>query len=93
MQLAQTVLADIRDMGVDGWAYWQAVEDEAGNNNYGFIHANFSGNEEYWITKQYYAMANFSKFIRPGSIVLKTSDQNTLATYNPEIGTDFCGGR
>lgn len=86
MQLAQTVLADIRDMGVDGWAYWQAVEDEAGNNNYGFIHANFSGNEEYWITKQYYAMANFSKFIRPGSIVLKTADQNTLATYNPKSG-------
>lgn len=84
MQLAQGIVSDIRDMGVDGWVYWQAVEDEAGNNNYGFIHANFVGSENYWVTKQYYVMANFSKFIRPGAIIIGTNDSNTLAAFNPK---------
>jgi O-glycosyl hydrolase len=86
MQLAERIIGDLTSIRPDGWVYWQAVEDEAGDNNYGFIHANFTGSESYWVTKQYYAMANFSRFIRPGSIIVQVNDNKSLAAVNPETG-------
>lgn len=83
IQLANQIRTDVRDMQVDGWVYWQAVEDEAGNNNYGFIHANFAGTEDYWVTKQYYGMANYSKFIRPGAKIIDIGSSESLAAYDP----------
>lgn len=81
-ELAERIMLDLSIMQPSAWIYWQAVEDEGANNNWGFIHADFGGSEQYDITKQYYGMAHFSKFIRPGSLIIPTSDCRTLATYD-----------
>jgi O-glycosyl hydrolase len=59
--------------------------------NWGFIHADFE-KEEIYMTKSYWAMAHYSRFIRPGSMVLdvttpEKSDKVSLvvAYYNNEI--------
>lgn len=82
MELAQRVIFDLRLMQPSAWVYWQAVEDEGALNNWGFIHSDFKQGESYEITKQYYAMANFSKFIRPGSRIIVTDDGYSVAAYD-----------
>lgn len=81
-ELAERIMFDLRIMQPKAWIYWQAVEDESAKNNWGFIHANFEGAEGYEVTKQYYAMAQFSKFIAPGSAIAPTGDGRSLAAYN-----------
>lgn len=72
-------------MQPSAWVVWDAVEDETQdnkeNNSWGLIHADYE-KQQYWLTKQYYAMAQFSKFIRPGYQLLASSDSNTLVAYD-----------
>lgn len=82
LELARMIRDYLVELNAEAWVYWQAVEDEAGNHNHGLIHANFWGTEDYWITKQYYAFANFSKFIRKGAVILDSKDDNIVAAYN-----------
>ncbi|SFD53668.1 O-Glycosyl hydrolase [Paenibacillus catalpae] len=83
MELAERVISDLRLLQPAAWVYWQAVEDESAQNNWGFIHSDFRvGDSQYEITKQYYAMAQFSKFIRPGSRILITDDPHSVAAYD-----------
>jgi len=60
------------------------VEDESAQNNWGFIHSDFMNDESYELTKQYYAMANFSKFIRPGSSIIIPDNARSVAAYNED---------
>lgn len=84
LQLAQIIHADLVDLGAGAWVYWQAVENEQGNGNWGLIHADFeSPAQGYYLTKQYYAMANFSRFIRPGYRIIESGDRCTVAAMDP----------
>ncbi|MEC0124556.1 glycoside hydrolase family 30 protein [Paenibacillus pabuli] len=83
-ELAERIMFDLKIMQPSAWVYWQAVEDEGANNNWGFIHASFNGEEQYEMTKQYYGMAQFTKFIRPGATIIPTDDGRTLAAYDAE---------
>lgn len=82
MELAERIIFDLRMLQPAAWVYWQAVEDEGANNNWGFIHSDFSKEANYELTKQYYAMANFSRFILPKSRIIPTDDGRTVAAYN-----------
>lgn len=81
-ELADRIMFDLKIMQPSAWVYWQAVEDEGANNNWGFIHANFNGDEQYELTKQYYGMAQFTKYIRPGAVIIPTDEGRTLAAYD-----------
>jgi len=86
--LSAQIRRDLTELRPAAWVYWQAVEDESGHNNWGFIHADFTGgSEQYWLTRQYYAMAQYSSFIRPGYTVIGTSDLDTLAAHDERSGT------
>jgi hypothetical protein len=89
LQLASYITKDVRTLGAEAWVYWQAVEDEANmlptaeNSNWGLIHADFDRqNENSYLTKQYYTMANYSRFIRPGYKIIESGNSNTLAAYD-----------
>ena len=84
MELAERVIFDLRLLQPAAWVYWQAVEDEGARNNWGFIHSDFSVDGHYEMTKQYYGMAQFSKFIRPGSRILFTSSGHSVAAYDAD---------
>lgn len=82
MELANRIIQDLRILRPAAWIYWQAVEDEGANNNWGFIHADFVHEETYERTRQYYAMLNFSRFIRPGSRIIITPTDQSIAAYD-----------
>lgn len=84
-ELSTKIIQDMNLMQPTAWVVWDAVEDETQdnkeNNSWGLIHADYE-KQQYWLTKQYYAMAQFSKFIRPGYQLLASSDSNTLVAYD-----------
>lgn len=82
LTLARKIRDDVHDLQPETWVYWQAIEEEFDVNNWGFIHASFEGEETYSVTKQYYGMANYSKFIRPGSVIIGADNDNMLAALN-----------
>lgn len=84
LELAHKIRDDVHSLQAETWVYWQAVEEEFNVNNWGFIHASFDGDESYDITKQYYGMGNFSKFIRPGSVIIGADNSNILVALNKE---------
>lgn len=75
------------------WVMWQAVEDYANmtpareNSNWGLIQVDLTSadpaNEPIRKNKKYWAMANYSRFIRPGARVIGTDSTNTLAALRP----------
>lgn len=80
--LAGRIVDDLRDLQPLRWVVWQAVEDEAGHN-WGLLHADLRGNSHVWaMTKKFHAMGNFSKFIRPGAMLVKCDATNTVAAYD-----------
>lgn len=84
IQLASRISTDIYRGGVQGWTYWQAVEDNNGSG-WGLITSPFaSGAETFEVRKQYAAMRQFTSYIRPGSHILDVGGDNILAAYNAE---------
>ncbi|MFD2115384.1 S-layer homology domain-containing protein [Paenibacillus yanchengensis] len=90
LSLAWQIMTDVRWFEPEAWVLWQAVEEEHNmredkeNMNWGLIHADFD-TEEWWYTKKYYAMGQFSKFIPQGSKFFQNNDwdeQYTLTAYN-----------
>jgi len=82
LELGERIILDLSYLQPAAWVYWQAVEDEGADNNWGFIHANFKGAENFEMNKQFYAMAQYTKFIRPGAIIAPTTDERVLAAYD-----------
>ncbi|WP_304942548.1 glycoside hydrolase family 30 protein [Vallitalea guaymasensis] len=86
MWLAEKIYYDVYDIGAEAWVFWQAVEDETGavegDHSFGLIHTPFNqDNDNYILTKKYYTMAQYSKFIRPGYKIIYNGVSKTLAAY------------
>ena len=73
--MADTIRADLRDMGAEVWVRWQP--------DWGLI-AFDSEDGEPLLKKQFFALAQYTRFIRPGfEIISAGRAHNTLATYSP----------
>ncbi|MBN1310243.1 MAG: discoidin domain-containing protein [Anaerolineae bacterium] len=89
--LAARVTEDINYLKPAAWVFWQVIEDEANqvsaNKNWGLIHADMAGtSQSYVVTKKYYAMANYTRFIRPGYQIIAPGTSNTVTAYSPSAG-------
>ncbi len=83
INLANQIRSDLRNLKAEGWTYWQAVEDNNGSN-WGLLIAPFDGNNNWFnMRQQYYAMQQFSSYIRPGAQILNQTDDETIAAYDP----------
>ncbi|REE87390.1 O-glycosyl hydrolase [Paenibacillus taihuensis] len=86
LALASMIMKDMKESGASVWAVWDALESESedvgGNTSWGLIHADYA-NQTYNVTKQYYAMGNFSKYIREGYKIVGVNDANSLAAWDP----------
>ncbi len=92
LSLAHRIAEDLNTLRPSAWVYWQAVEDEgaavANPHNWGLIHAPFTGSDQsYTITKQFHAMANYSRYIRPGYQIISSGDADTVAAFSPASNT------
>ncbi|MET8543661.1 RICIN domain-containing protein [Kitasatospora sp. NPDC004799] len=82
-----------RNLEPRSWVMWQAVEDYANmtpaheNSNWGLIQVDLTSadpaHEPVRKNKKYWAMANYSRFVRPGARVIGTDSANTLAALRP----------
>ncbi|GGI45618.1 hypothetical protein GCM10008018_13060 [Paenibacillus marchantiophytorum] len=88
LALSERIMTDITWLEPKGWVLWQAIESEKNmqkdkeNMNWGLLHADFD-TQQWWYTKKYYAMQQFSKFIPQGSRFIADNNDNTLAAYDP----------
>ncbi|MGI8747982.1 MAG: glycoside hydrolase family 30 protein [Deinococcus sp.] len=91
LNLAATIQRDLTEMKTQAWVYWQAVEhlDAQGqpDHNWGLIKANFLKGETFTLTKPYAGFGQYTRFIRPGMVLLPTADPQTLAAWDAKRGT------
>ncbi|WP_327381545.1 glycoside hydrolase [Streptomyces sp. NBC_01207] len=93
LDLAERITDDLTQLEPRAWVLWQAVEDYENmtpaheNSNWGLIQTDFTpanaAKEPLRKNKKYWAMAQYSRFIRPGSRVIGTDDDHTLAAVRP----------
>lgn len=98
--LAKRIIADVNGLRPSAWVLWQAIDNHVSDEGYnghsdsGMVERS-SG---YWglavanhntdsiiLTQKYYAMGQFSRYIRPGYEIIGVSDtDNMLAAYDSE---------
>ncbi|MFZ3468769.1 RICIN domain-containing protein [Streptomyces sp. 4.24] len=93
LDLARRINDDVRELEPSAWVLWQAVEDYENmtpgreNSNWGLIQTDFTpddaATEPLRKNKKYWAMANYSRFVRPGARIVNTDDPQTLAALRP----------
>ncbi|MFJ2744881.1 RICIN domain-containing protein [Streptomyces sp. NPDC087440] len=91
--LTRRINDDIRELEPSAWVLWQAVEDYENmtpgreNSNWGLVQTDFTpdnaATEPLRKNKKYWAMANYSRFVRPGARVITTDDADTFAALRP----------
>ena len=91
LDLANRITLDLKEMQVDAWVFWQAVESEQAqinlNKNWGMLHADYEdGTERYWVTKKYYVMKQYTRAIRPGYTMLDVNDPDAVAFLGRDDG-------
>ncbi|MBV8805430.1 MAG: RICIN domain-containing protein, partial [Sinobacteraceae bacterium] len=73
--MADSIRMDLRDLGAEAWVLWQP--------DWEVIRFDPKGGAPQ-LRKQYYALAQYSRFIRPGfQIIAAGGAYNTLAAYSP----------
>jgi O-glycosyl hydrolase len=73
--MADSMRMDLRDMGAEAWVLWQP--------DWNVIAFDANGGMPQ-LKKQYYALAQYTRFIRPGfQIISAGGAYNTLAAYSP----------
>jgi O-glycosyl hydrolase len=84
LDLANRITKDLREMHVDAWVIWQAVESEQAqtslNKNWGLIHADYEGtSESFSFTKKFYVMRQYTHHIRPGYVMVDVTQADAVA--------------
>lgn len=98
--LSERMITDCNGLNCSAWILWQAIDNHIssvgmnGNKDKGMVNTNggFWGlavadhdKDSVILTKKYYAFGQFSRYIRPGMTMLKSSN-NTLAAYDQKNG-------
>jgi len=85
--LSSHILDDEHNLHPSAWIIWQAVNQlgESINGDQGLAYQ--GPNQTISYPTRYYAMGNYSKFVREGSVMLGDSDANSLITYNASAKT------
>ncbi len=98
--LAKKIISDINGISPSAWVLWQVIDYHIskdgymGNKDFGMpnIKGGFWGlavadhdKKEIILSNKYYAMGQFSRYIRPGDTIIHC-DKNTLSAYNKDSG-------
>ena len=96
--IAEKIIFDINNLSPSAWVIWLTIDHHkskagfSGNKDSGFPSTNKGywglafaehDEEEIYLTKKYFAMGQFSKFIRPGDTIIHCN-ATTLAAYSKE---------
>ena len=99
--LGQKIISDIAALSPSAWVMWQVIDSHIsaegcnGNRDTGMVDVNggFWGTavadhdrKEIVLTQKYYGFGQFTRYIRPGSILIPCN-KNALASYDPDAQT------
>jgi len=87
LTLSREILDDEQHLHPAAWVAWQAV-NEAGDtpdSMWGLAYRNSNNTLSY--PSRYYAMGNYSKFVREGSLMIGNNDANSFTSYNASTHT------
>jgi O-glycosyl hydrolase len=79
MNLSKRIVEDMRQMHPAAWVYWQAVDGPKWGlltNTPEEVEADPKTGEKYWV------MANYTRFIRPGSVFIDINEERSLAALD-----------
>lgn len=72
LEFAGNILADLKVLGAQAWIIWQP--------DWGLI--KLGGHNQVTYYKEYFAMKQYTAFIRPGSVFINNSDDQSLSAYD-----------
>lgn len=85
LALAEHIVGDLKRLEPAAWVFWQAVETispKPPGSNWGLIKMDLTAKPEgphrIAVTTKYWAMANFSRYIRPGMQLVRVDDEDTV---------------
>lgn len=93
LALGIQIVADLKQLEPSAWVFWQAIENLSGRgpgtgSNWGLIKMDLKAKpadrHDVSITSKYWAMANFSRYIRPGWQLVRVPDLDTVAAIAPD---------
>ena len=95
--LSQRILKNEQQMHPASWVIWQALDGgPAGSTNLGTCNdvwglacgdLSATSNQQVSYPARYWVMGNYSKYVRPGAIMIGNSDTSTFSAYNPGSST------
>lgn len=80
LTMSKRILLDIKDMGATAWVTWQAVD----GRGWGLLDnpETDSTTTAYKINEKYYVLGQYSKFIRPGAVIIDNDDAQSLTAWD-----------
>lgn len=96
LALGDRIVGDLKRLEPAAWVFWQAVEDLSARDggkgsNWGLVkmdlRAPAAGPHPIAVTAKYWAMASFSRHIRPGMTLVRVDDVDTVAAQTPDRRT------
>jgi O-glycosyl hydrolase len=93
LALAEHIVLDLKRLEPSAWVFWQALEtlsarDGKKGSNWGLIKVDFrappEGPHAIHVTRKYWVMAQFSRFIRPGYRLVPVDDLDTVGALSPD---------
>lgn len=85
LSLSRQILTDINGLHPTAWVYWQVID----GGGWGMLSSpedSFT-NTAYVTNKKYYVMGQYSRYVRPGCLLLSVADPNTLAALDTKKKT------
>lgn len=92
LAFAEHIVLDLKRLEPAAWVFWQAVEDWSTRDgkpgsNWGLVKADLAASpgapHRITITRKYWAMAQFSRYIRPGYRLVPVDDLDTVGALAP----------
>lgn len=95
---AQKILDDINELSPSAWVMWQLIDNHIcangfyGNKDFGMpdttkgywgVAVADHDNDNIILTKKYYALGQFTRYLRPGSQMIRC-DEHALAAFHPD---------
>jgi len=79
LRMSNSILRDIKDMGATACVTWQAVD----GGGWGLLDnpEKDSVNTSYTVNEKYYVLGQYSKFIRPGYVIIENDDPFSLTAW------------
>ncbi len=93
LAMAEHIVLDLKRLEPAAWVFWQAVEDlstrDGGKgSNWGLVKADLRASpgaaHTIHVTRKYWAMAQFSRYIRPGDRLVPVDDLDTAGAMSPD---------